>query len=60
MEHEDVCRVNRDETFGHGTIIHDDGTAFRVWAPHADRVSVIGTFPNTFSPSSLTSFTTTF
>lgn len=29
---------------GMGAIIHDEGVAFRVWAPHADRVSVIGTF----------------
>lgn len=29
---------------GMGAIAHDHGTTFRVWAPHADRVSVIGTF----------------
>ena len=29
---------------GMGAIVHDDGVAFRVWAPNADRVSVVGTF----------------
>jgi 1,4-alpha-glucan branching enzyme len=29
---------------GMGAIAHEDGIAFRVWAPHADRVSVSGTF----------------
>lgn len=29
---------------GMGAIIHKDGVAFRVWAPHAQRVSVIGSF----------------
>lgn len=27
-----------------GAILHPAGVAFRVWAPHAERVSVIGTF----------------
>jgi 1,4-alpha-glucan branching enzyme len=31
---------------GMGSIIYPGGTAFRVWAPHADRVSVTGTFNN--------------
>lgn len=29
---------------GMGAIPHDGGVAFRVWAPHAERVSVIGSF----------------
>lgn len=29
---------------GMGAILHEDGVAFRVWAPHADEVSVIGDF----------------
>src|SRR5690554_1952412 len=29
---------------GMGAISHDQGVAFRVWAPHADSVSVVGTF----------------
>lgn len=29
-----------------GAIIYPGGTAFRVWAPHADRVFVTGTFNN--------------
>lgn len=29
---------------GMGAIPHENGVAFRVWAPHADRVSVIGDF----------------
>jgi 1,4-alpha-glucan branching enzyme len=31
---------------GMGAIPHPGGVAFRVWAPHAERVSVIGTFNN--------------
>jgi 1,4-alpha-glucan branching enzyme len=29
---------------GLGSILYGDGVAFRVWAPHAEQVSVIGTF----------------
>lgn len=29
---------------GMGAIPHADGVAFRVWAPNAQQVSVIGTF----------------
>ncbi|WP_011581746.1 MULTISPECIES: alpha-amylase family glycosyl hydrolase [Chelativorans] len=29
---------------GMGAIVHGNGVAFRVWAPHADAVSVVGTF----------------
>jgi 1,4-alpha-glucan branching enzyme len=29
---------------GRGAIPHAGGVAFRVWAPHAQRVSVIGSF----------------
>jgi len=29
---------------GRGAISHAGGVAFRVWAPHAQRVSVIGSF----------------
>ena len=29
---------------GMGSILHAKGVAFRVWAPHAERVSVIGSF----------------
>lgn len=29
---------------GMGAIVHESGVAFRVWAPHADRVSVMGDF----------------
>lgn len=33
-----------------GSVPHDGGTTFRVWAPNAERVAVIGTF-NDWSPS---------
>ncbi|MGA2618325.1 MAG: alpha-amylase family glycosyl hydrolase [Thermoguttaceae bacterium] len=29
---------------GMGAMLHESGVAFRVWAPHADAVSVVGTF----------------
>jgi 1,4-alpha-glucan branching enzyme len=29
-----------------GAVPHQEGTAFRVWAPHADKVSVTGSFNN--------------
>src|SRR5690606_13141913 len=29
---------------GMGAILHSEGVAFRVWAPHAEKVSVVGTF----------------
>lgn len=31
---------------GMGSILHEQGVAFRVWAPHAKHVSVIGSFNN--------------
>ena len=31
---------------GMGAILHESGVAFRVWAPHADAVYVIGSFNN--------------
>ncbi len=31
---------------GMGAVVHDGGTAFRVWAPHADKVFVTGSFNN--------------
>lgn len=33
-----------DPRFGIGSIPHDGGTTFRVWAPHADAVAVTGSF----------------
>ncbi|WP_082766505.1 alpha-amylase family glycosyl hydrolase [Paramesorhizobium deserti] len=27
-----------------GAIVHEDGVAFRVWAPHADAVGIVGSF----------------
>jgi len=35
---------NQTKTKGMGAIPHAGGVAFRVWAPHAQRVSVIGSF----------------
>ncbi|KXF74738.1 1,4-alpha-glucan branching protein [Paramesorhizobium deserti] len=29
---------------GMGAIVHEDGVAFRVWAPHADAVGIVGSF----------------
>jgi 1,4-alpha-glucan branching enzyme len=31
---------------GMGAVPHAAGTTFRVWAPHAEAVSIIGTFNN--------------
>jgi 1,4-alpha-glucan branching enzyme len=38
--------TNLDPLPGMGAIPHAHGVAFRVWAPHADQVSVIGSFNN--------------
>lgn len=35
---------NETKIKGMGAIVHAEGVAFRVWAPHAQRVSVIGSF----------------
>lgn len=35
-----------DHLTGMGSIPHEGGVAFRVWAPHATRVAVIGSFNN--------------
>lgn len=37
---------------GMGPIPHDSGVAFRLWAPHAESVSVVGTF-NDWDPKAL-------
>ncbi|QDU78126.1 1,4-alpha-glucan branching enzyme GlgB [Bremerella volcania] len=37
---------------GMGPIPHDSGVAFRLWAPHADSVSLIGTF-NDWDPKTM-------
>ena len=37
---------NATKIKGMGSILHTQGVAFRVWAPHARQVSVIGTFNN--------------
>jgi 1,4-alpha-glucan branching enzyme len=40
---QDVTNKQEKHT-GMGCITHDAGVAFRVWAPHADKVSVVGNF----------------
>ena len=37
---------NETKIKGMGSILHRQGVAFRVWAPHAQQVSVIGSFNN--------------
>ena len=37
-------KTKRERLPGMGAVPHADGTTFRVWAPNADKVSVIGTF----------------
>jgi len=36
--------ASREHVEGMGPIILETGVAFRVWAPHADRVCVVGDF----------------
>ncbi|MGZ8556654.1 MAG: alpha-amylase family glycosyl hydrolase [Sulfuricurvum sp.] len=36
--------INETKIMGMGSILHPNGVAFRVWAPHAKRASVIGSF----------------
>ena len=38
------CMGNQSESPGLGTTLSADGVIFRVWAPNAKQVSVIGTF----------------
>lgn len=43
----DLVRMsNPTKIKGMGSILHSQGVAFRVWAPNAQRVSVIGSFNN--------------
>ena len=37
---------NETKIKGMGSILHEQGVAFRVWAPNAEQVSVIGSFNN--------------
>ena len=42
-----MVQTSRDDAGrirGMGAVLHEEGAAFRVWAPHADRVFVIGDF----------------
>lgn len=42
-----MVQTSRDDAGrirGMGAILHEEGAAFRVWAPHADRVFVMGDF----------------
>jgi len=39
-----VNKASQSSRPGMGAILHREGTAFRVWAPHADEVRVTGTF----------------
>lgn len=39
-----MATLQRESVSGMGAILHGPGVAFRVWAPHADRVSVMGDF----------------
>jgi 1,4-alpha-glucan branching enzyme len=41
--------TSEDDVEGMGAVPHEDGVTFRVWAPHADSLSVIGSF-NDWSP----------
>jgi 1,4-alpha-glucan branching enzyme len=43
---EDISMSNGTEIKGMGAVPHAAGVTFRVWAPHAQRVSVIGSFNN--------------
>jgi len=40
----EASRRAEDRRAGMGAILHDGGVAFRVWAPNADSVSVVGDF----------------
>jgi len=51
MSNSTVDEHPRSRVAGMGAITHQAGVAFRVWAPHADAVSVIGTF-NSFTETS--------
>ena len=37
-------KVKQTKHSGMGSIVHTDGVAFRVWAPHAEAVNIVGEF----------------
>jgi 1,4-alpha-glucan branching enzyme len=37
-------KVKQTKHSGMGSIVHTDGVAFRVWAPHAESVNIVGEF----------------
>jgi len=49
MAHQDGGKTDKGRLKGMGALPHEGGTTFRVWAPHADSVSVTGSF-NDCSP----------
>ncbi|MBS3784209.1 MAG: 1,4-alpha-glucan branching protein, partial [Anaerolineae bacterium] len=49
MAHQDDGKTDKGRLKGMGALPHEGGTTFRVWAPHADSVSVTGSF-NDCSP----------
>ena len=39
-------KIEHTKHAGMGSIVHDGGAAFRVWAPHAESVEIVGDFTN--------------
>jgi 1,4-alpha-glucan branching enzyme len=46
MENMTMDKITTSQRSGMGSILYSDGCAFRVWAPHADQVLIIGDFNN--------------
>lgn len=52
MELETIADYAKSQTAGMGAVAHDGGVSFRVWAPHANQVFVMGDF-NEWQPETV-------
>ncbi len=44
MNTAEIVQYQKSDIAGMGAIVHEEGVSFRVWAPHAQEVLVVGDF----------------